>query len=327
MLLFCSQYSKAQDPVFSQFYNAPIQLNPGLVGLKTTPRIAINYRNQWPNWPQVYATYAASYDQFFEYLNSGFGGQIIVDDAGQGVLKTSRVTGVYAYRLRMNRNLQARVGLEVGFINTRLNWDKLFFYDQLVAGEVNGTPGGILLPSSEVRPDNLNVTSMDLSMGAVLFSEKYYFGISIKHLNGPELKFNDVDNVSYSGLPPRLILHAGMQIDLDGYNKEGFGSFIAPSILYTRQSGLNQLNAGVLYNREQVFGGVWIRHTLTNLDAAIISAGWRTNWLKLSYSFDLTLSDAFVSRTVGSHEIGIVINVGDLANRSSRYEDCFSIFR
>ena len=52
----------AQDVVFSQFYNAPIQLNPGLVGLSTQAQVHINYRNQWPAWPQVYETYAASYD-------------------------------------------------------------------------------------------------------------------------------------------------------------------------------------------------------------------------------------------------------------------------
>ncbi len=318
---------KGQDPVFSQFYNAPIQLNPGLVGLSTNPQIALNYRNQWPSWPQVYTTYAASYDQFFDILNSGLGVQVLVDDAGQGVLKTSKVTGVYAYRLRFSRNLQARIGLEAGFINTRLDWTKLLFLDQLVPGEINGTPGGVLLPTSEVQPADLNKFNLDISMGGVLYSDKYYIGISLKHINNPNLMFVSDNSNSYSGLPSRLILHGGMQIDLDGYNKEGFGSFIAPSILYTRQSGLDQLNAGALYNRDQVFGGIWLRHTIKNLDAAIISFGWRTDWLKLSYSFDLTLSDAFITRTAGSHEIGVVINVGNIANKSSRYEDCFSIFR
>ena len=317
----------SQDPVFSQFYNAPILLNPGLVGLSTSPQIAINYRNQWPSWPQVYTTYAASYDQFFDLLNSGFGAQVVVDNAGQGIIETTKFTGVYAYRMRLNRTLQARVGLEFGYINSRLDWDKLIFFDQLVPGEVGSTPGGTILPTSEIRPQDLNVGSLDVSLGGVLFSEKYYMGISLKHVNSPSLRFDQSSSNTYSGLPTRLILHGGMQIDIGRNNKEGFGSFIAPSILYTRQSGLNQLNAGALYNREQVFGGVWIRHTLKNIDAAIVSVGWRTDWLKLSYSFDLTLSDAFVTRTTGSHELGIVINVGDVSKKRSRYEDCFSIFR
>ncbi len=317
----------AQDPVFSQFYNAPIQLNPGLVGLSTNAQVALNYRNQWPNWPQVYTTYSASYDQFFETLNSGFGVNILADDAGDGVLKTQKITGVYAYQVKLNPNLMARIGLEAGVITSRLNWEKLIFFDQLVPGSVEGTPGGGILPSREIRPEDLNTASVDISMGGLLYSEKFYVGLSLKHLNSPSNQFKTDNNNTYSGLPTRLIIHGGMQIDLDGYNKEGFGSFIAPSILFTRQSGLSQLNAGVLYNRDRVFGGLWLRHTLSNLDAAIVSVGMRTDWIKFSYSFDLTISDALVTRTTGSHEIGVLINVGGLQNKRSRYEDCFSIFR
>ncbi len=317
----------AQDQVFSQFYNAPIQLNPGLVGLSTQPQISINYRNQWPAWPQVYATYAASYDQYFESLNSGFGVQALSDDAGGGIIKTQRFSGVYAYQLKLNRKLQARVGLEAGFFSTQLDWDKLIFFEQLVPSGIEGLPTGGLLPSTEIRPDNLSNISLDLSMGALLYGEKYYVGISLKHLNNPDNKFRPDNSGIYSGLPSRLIIHGGMQIDLPSRNKDGFGTFIAPSVLFTRQSGLSQLNAGVLYNQDRIFGGVWIRHALSNIDAAIFSVGVRTEWLKLSYSFDLTLSDAFVTRTAGSHEIGVLINVGGRQKKRSRYEDCFSIFR
>jgi len=118
--------------VFSQFYNAPIQLNPGLVGLSTQAQVAINYRNQWPAWPQVYATYSASYDQFFEGLNSGFGVHALADDAGDGILKTQKFTGVYAYRIKLNHKMQARIGLEAGFITSQLDWDKLVFFDERV---------------------------------------------------------------------------------------------------------------------------------------------------------------------------------------------------
>ena len=326
-LLLTAQALKGQDPVFSQFYNAPIQLNPGLVGLSTNAQVAVNYRNQWPSWPQVYTTYSASYDQFFESLNSGFGVQVLADDAGDGILKTQKLSGVYAYQIRLQPTLRARIGLEVGIISSRLDWDKLIFFDQLVPGSVEGTPGGGILPTREVIPDRLNNMVLNMSMGGLLYSDKYYIGISLKHLNNPDNTFRSEQDNTYSGLPTRLIIHGGMQIDLDGYNKEGFGSFIAPSILFTRQAGLSQLNAGALYNRENVFGGLWVRHTGSNLDAAIVSVGMRTDWIKVSYSFDLTISDAYVTRTAGSHEIGILINVGGREKQRSRYEDCFSIFR
>ncbi len=326
LLIVMSTQLSAQDPVFSQFYNAPIQLNPGLVGLSTQAQVSINYRNQWPAWPQVYTSYAASYDQYFENLNSGFGLQILSDDAGRGILKTNQITGVYAYQLKLDNGMRARVGLEGGIISTQLDWDKLIFFEQLVPTGIEGGPG-TLLPNTEVVPDQLNNFAIDLSVGGLFYSKDFYVGISLKHLNNPDNKFRSSNSGTYTGLPTRFIIHAGMQIDLDGYNKEGFGSFIAPSVLFTRQAGLSQLNAGVLYNQDRVFGGVWLRHTLSNLDAAIFSVGVRSEWVKFSYSFDLTISDAFVTRTAGSHEIGVLINVGGRQKERSRYEDCFSIFR
>jgi len=313
---------RGQDPIYSQFYNAPIQLNPGLVGLSTSPYIAVNYRNQWLGWNEGgYNTYSASYDQFYDVINSGLGVQILSDDSGDGILKTNQVSGVYAYRLQINKKFQARVGMEASFTQQRLDWDQLRFLDQIIIGSED------LLPSGEIRPDKLTNTYFDFSMGGVLYNDKFYVGISLKHLNAPDNRFQVGSEGVYSGLPSRLAIHGGWEIDLEGYNNEGFGSFFAPSILLVRQSELSQLNAGGLYNRENFFVGTWLRYDFSNIDAAIFSVGWRTEWLKLSYSFDLTLSSASITNTSGSHEVGIIMNFGRIGGEPSRYEDCFSIFR
>jgi len=39
---------QAQDPTFTQFYANPVYLNPALAGSSGCPRIALNYRNEWP---------------------------------------------------------------------------------------------------------------------------------------------------------------------------------------------------------------------------------------------------------------------------------------
>ncbi len=326
-ILSMTSVVRSQDVIFSQFYNAPIQLNPGLVGLSNSPYVAVNYRDQWIGWGRGqgnnggYSTYSASYDQFFDYINSGLGVQILSDNAGDGILNTNKLSGVYAYRLRINKKFEARVGLEASVTQQRLDWDQLTFLDQIIVGSED------VLPSSEVRPNDLNNMYFDMSMGGVLYNDKFYIGISVKHLNAPDNRFQAASEGIYAGLPSRLAIHGGWEIDLDGYNNEGFGSFFAPSVLFVRQSELSQLNAGGLYNKENFFAGAWLRYDFSNIDAAIFSAGWRTNWLKLSYSFDMTLSSAGVANTAGSHEVGIIMNFGGLQQERSRYEDCFSIFR
>ena len=73
ILVLIAGYLTAQDPVFSQFYLSPLQLNPGLSGLTESPRFSANYRNQFPGFNNAYRTYAVSYDQFFPSINSGAG--------------------------------------------------------------------------------------------------------------------------------------------------------------------------------------------------------------------------------------------------------------
>ena len=62
-----------QDPEFTQFYAAPVYLNPAFAGSARCPRVGFNYRNQWPALQKTYITYAASYDQHIDALSGGLG--------------------------------------------------------------------------------------------------------------------------------------------------------------------------------------------------------------------------------------------------------------
>ena len=48
IFLFASA-AQAQDPEFSQYYAAPLYLNPAFAGTSVDHRFIANYRNQWPN--------------------------------------------------------------------------------------------------------------------------------------------------------------------------------------------------------------------------------------------------------------------------------------
>lgn len=74
ILLTVPEKIKGQDPVFSQYYASPLQINPAFTGLTNGPRFGVNYRNQWPLIDQVfktYVTYNLFYDQFIPAIKSG----------------------------------------------------------------------------------------------------------------------------------------------------------------------------------------------------------------------------------------------------------------
>lgn len=316
----------AQDPVFSQYYNSPLQLNPAFAGNATSPIFVLNYRNQWPSWPAAYRTFSFSYDQFFEGFNSGIGFSILSDDAGDGILKSINVSGIYSYRVIVNDDLQIKFGIEASLTQLRLDWNKLLFLDQIDPA-IGATPGGSVIPSSETRPNDLTNYYMDISTGMLIYNRKYYAGFSLKHLNSPNNSFVSSPTDQYSGVPVRLSLHGGYQIHLEPGNKYHSGTILTPNILFVKQSGLSQINVGTIFGLRSFHTGVWYRHAFKNPDAFIFSFGVRSGVFKISYSFDFTVSELAINNTGGSHELGILINLESLAPKKSKYNDCFSIFR
>ncbi len=321
--------AKAQDPVYSQFYNAHLQLNTALAGNTVSPLIQMNYRNQWPGLGNIYTTYSVSYDQYIRKLNSGIGAMLLADNAGDGTLKSTGITAFYSYRLRVKDELYVKGGLEAGVVNLGLDWNKLVFGDAIDPAVGPISPGGTPFPSQESVPASTSKRYLNLGAGVVIYSPKYYAGISLKNLNTPDVSFV-AGSVGVSGnsssLPVRISLHGGTQILLKRGNKNEDPTFISPNVMFLRQSGYNQLNLGAYLSVNKIQGGLWYRHSLYNGDAVITSFGVRKDFFKITYSFDFTVSQLSI-RQGGSHELGIILNFDHIYPKKEDYNDCFAIFR
>lgn len=315
---------RAQDPIFSQFYAAPLQINPAFAGNTYTPRIALNYRNQWNGWEGLpYQTYAASYDQFFEELNVGFGLLALTDDAGNGLFQINKLGAFFSYKVKVNDEFNLKLGVEAGAWQTRVGWDQLIFGDQI--DRVDGSTDGML--TEELIPDDDSKTVFDVSAGLLAYGPKFYGGISLKHINTPNDSHLAIEENVIGGLPIRFSFHGGSQITLREGNSRRLSTFISPNILFENQSDLSQLNIGTYAGLGPVFAGAWFRHTFGNSDAVIFLVGYRQKALKIGYSYDLTVSDPLATlNTGGTHEISIGLNF-DHNRRKVNYEDCFQLFR
>lgn len=315
---------QGQDPLYSQFYNTPVALNPAFAGNSNAPILVGSVRIQMPGLNLPYNTYAFTYDQYFERLNSGFGAVILNDDAGDGALSNTKISGIYSYKIDAGNGNFIRGGLNVSAIQTRLNWDKFIFYDALDLRFGGISPGGVKYPSLEIPPDRNSNMSLSLGAGILYYNERYYAGISVDNLNSPGKGF--ISGSDGPIIPTLLTIHGGAQFNLDISNKSGTQSFITPNVLFARQGNFSQVNVGAYAEINQILGGVWYRMSEINTDAVIFSAGVRTGMFKISYSFDFTLSKISI-RGGGAHELGIQVNLERLYPVESRYEDCFQIFR
>ena len=284
LLIFLALTTQAQDPIFSQFYAAPLQLNPAFAGTAHAPRAGAGYRNQWTGFNSAYRTYAVFYEQSIDRLNSGIGFNLEGDNAGNGILRTTRFSTIYAYRLKITENLAVKIGVEAGFHQTALDWDQLVFPDQLDPID------GPVITTTEQRPDQLNKTLFDFSSGLLLLSNRVWLGVGLKHLNSPNQGFLLANNNLSNGLPLRYTVHGGTEIVVNRGNKAQAASFISPNFLFVSQGPYKQLNIGAYAAVGPVFGGGWYRHTFRNADAAILMLGFRQEMFKIGLSYDLTVS-------------------------------------
>ena len=127
-------FASAQDIHFSQYYAAPLELNPALTGnINGVFRATFNYRNQWFNIPTLntiapYQTYQASFDmpilrERLENDGLGIGGMFYTDKAGDGALTTFSGMASIAYHKAVDRYGKGRlsVGLQAGVVSKQVN--------------------------------------------------------------------------------------------------------------------------------------------------------------------------------------------------------------
>lgn len=312
-LLMVAKSAWAQDPQFSQYYQAPLYLNPGFTGITPQQRLVVNHRIQWPNLPQAFSTYAASYDIFVEELRSGFGFLATTDKMGSAGWRTTSFNGLYSFKVRLTEKIVFSPGLSFGYGINGLDRSKLTLGDGL---EFEGQ-------SLDPELNKLgNQSYFDFSSGFVFYSRNLWLGGAFHHMNQPNLSvLNDV-----SRLPMKTSIHGGAKIPLyNGPRTLAKISYLTPSFIYRHQGPtFSQLDVGINYHVDPVSVGFWYRgkpfeKTVINSiaqDAFIFSLGMYFKNLSVGYSYDFTVSE-LQTAAGGAHEIAITYEfVAKPLNRS-----------
>ncbi len=301
----------AQDPQFSQFYQAPLYLNPGFTGITPQQRLVLNHRIQWPSLPQAFSTYAFSYDIFVNELRSGFGFLFTTDKMGSAGWRTTTASLMYSYKVKLTEDIVFSPGLSFGYGLNGLDRSKLVLGDGL---EYDGL-------SLDPELNKLGQQSyFDFGSGFLLYSKRVWLGASFMHMNRPNLSvLNDV-----SRLAMKTAVHAGIRLSMGGGLKGGErASYLTPSaILRMQGKTFSQFDVGLNYHVDPVSVGIWyrgkpIQRTVINTieqDAFILYLGLYFKSLTIGYSYDFTISE-LQTASGGAHEISIVYEFNTRSTR------------
>ncbi|HAE13453.1 MAG: PorP/SprF family type IX secretion system membrane protein [Chitinophagales bacterium] len=308
LISFTGLTLQAQDVHFSQFYAAPLLVNPAQTGnFSGTARVGANYRDQWGSITVPYRTFDLYSDAGIQPGKSvnrfGIGLCVLSDQAGDGVLRSNRAQLSAAYHAMLNDDKTVRLsaGLSGGVVQRSLDFSKLTFdsqwngynFDSDLANQETGFREQFIYPDFG--------TGILLTMTPLPYA-RYYVGASALHLNQPEESFF-TDGSNQLGI--RYLVTGGAYFPVSEQVS------MSPAAYLSMQKKALEVTTGTNFHIETDNGsnsaifllGLWYRY----LDAAWFMAGYVTGNLTVSASYDFNFSGlTAASNTLGGLELAII---------------------
>lgn len=304
---FCFLQIKAQDHLYSQFFNAPIYLNPSLTGqFDGDFRLGMIYRNQWSALGGDLSYVNAAADVYVPKLSGGVGLSVTRSSEGVAYLVKNNIAVTYSYSVGGD-DFSAHFGIQAGFTNRNIDWSKLVFGDQ-IDRRTGYIPGSI---SSAQLPDISSKFFFDPAAGVNFIYRNAMVGASLYHINKPDESFSNTQ----ARLPMRMAINASMKIPLSyNYNyMEDEGAFIIPSVVYYKQGNVSSISAGAQFKYRGFNTGVWYRTNQNGgSDAVVLSLildvflrRRDTEKIRVGLSHDATTSKLNYTNTSGTSEVSV----------------------
>lgn len=288
-------FSKAQDPYFSQFFLNPVYMNPAYAGTMKVPRVGVQYRNQWPGMNKAYTTYFASYDTYLPKITSGVGLLLYNDVQGNGIYTQTSFKFLYSKEIKLNNFWTMFGSLAAGAQLNALDFNRLVFADGLDPVYGNN------LPTAETIPENNNRFFPDFGAGILVFSDKYFWGMSADHLAEPN---QSIYPEYIYRLYRKYTMH--FEVNLPWFKTGHLRKYCTfnPNIILQSQGSQQSATYGLYANRKGVSLGLWNRITTQKSSDLIVMAGFIGKQFKSAISYDYNLYGVGL-QSHGSVEISI----------------------
>ncbi|WP_340112153.1 PorP/SprF family type IX secretion system membrane protein [Maribellus mangrovi] len=293
-----------QDPQYTNNMFYKMGVNPGYAGAEDAINGLLLNRYQWVGYgggePK---TMVLSVDAAINAFGApgGIGINIVSDQ--YGYYDNMWINFDYSYKVETSFGTLG-LGVSPGIYNFNINPDDGWTSSDDVLNSTEGGTGDNLIPQQESSQ-----LTFDIGLGAYLYTNKYYLGVSASHLNQGEVKYDDL---AVDFLVRHYYLMGGYNIKLTDPLFELRPSFLFKSDLASWQV---DLNTNVVYNDK-----FWAGLSYRVQDAVALLMGVELfNGLRIGYSFDLVTS-ALKRNSFSSHEFFVSYSIDLERSRNQKYK-------
>ena len=286
---FLSVALAQQDPLYSQYINNPMVINPAYAGLNNNLNASLTYRNQWGGFEGNPTT--VNVNGHISLVDNRVGAGLLIVQDKIGNVTNTEFQAAGSYKLQLE-DMTFSFGMQAGVINFKND-----------ASQLNLANGG-----DPAFTGNENLSKPNIGAGVALKSERFFVGLSVPRLLSTTFKSS-----------------MGDQFDLYNQHYYLFGAYVfnmgtrirlKPGILLKSVKGSplsTDLNFNI--NIDQLYSaGVFTRNFNTygiQLQALL------KDQFRLGYTFEIPTASS-VGAQFNTHEIllGIRMSVLSFHERS-----------
>ncbi|HKK10927.1 MAG TPA: PorP/SprF family type IX secretion system membrane protein [Bacteroidales bacterium] len=339
LIVMFSLQGKAQETVFSQYYNNPVLYNPGLIGADLGMKVRFQYRDQWSNLPGNFNTINFNMD-IAERNIPGSGGLAVMfnrKQEGQGFLEKTVLGIGTSVRIPLQENIVTHLGFMGSFVEQKVNWSNLVFSDQFDQRYGDVFPTAFTPPATGQGA----VRYPDIVIGNIIRFFPYAYsvdkiigtlGFAVHHALEPEDSYLGLE----SKVPRKYVAHGNMmwinQQAGNSRNSEGFSGITKYDFGFLFESWQKRSNyaVGVNVMRSNLYLGTWFRgesYGELSSNAVVFMLGLNYTMadnatMKIMYSYDWDLNE-LVSISGPTHELTLIFQMDDVMmfGKSDNFRD------
>lgn len=268
-----------QKAMYTQYMFNTLAINPAYASVDESFTITALSRHQWTGFKGAPKTQTISVHTPIKESDTFVGALLINDEIGE-VLKETGGYLTISQRVPMGLNSYLSVGINGGASSFRANYSENYPYS----------------PESVSDPvfNNTNSVKGNFGIGVMLFSDKYYVGLSSPHFY--ERDFSSFDkNTAYANNKSHYLFQAGILIPF------GYDFKLKPNVLvqYVNGSPIKiDFNTNFLIKEKLWLGASYSTAESLNALASVLI----TPDIQLGYSYDFVTSQLARAQS-GSHEV------------------------